>query len=124
MRYMLTHRVLEDDPTSWEPNPELIERMNAFVGKLTARGVLLGAEGVQRTGAVVRRRGTAIRSVDGPFAEAKEVVGGFLIVSAADLAEATAVAEEYITCFAGVEEMSVEVRQVAEMEDVEPYLGG
>ena len=121
MRFMLTHRVLEDDPASWEPNSELVERMNAFVGKLGANGVLLGAEGVHRTGAVVRRRGAAVRATDGPFAEAKEVVGGFLLIAAKDLAEATAVAEEYITCFAGVEEMSVEVRQVAEAEDVEPY---
>ncbi|MDX3660563.1 YciI family protein [Streptomyces sp. ID05-26A] len=122
MRFMLMHRVQEDDPASWEPNPELIERMNAFVEKLVAGGVMLGAEGVQPQGAVVRRRGTAVRSTDGPFAEAKEVVGGFLLVNAKDLAEATALAEEYITCFAGVEEMSVEVRQVVEAEDIEPYL--
>ncbi len=122
MRFMLMHRVQEDDNASWEPSPELVERMQAFVGKLEADGVVLGAEGVQKVGAVVRRRGTAVKSVDGPFAEAKEVVGGFLLISAKDLAEATAVAEEYITCFAGVEEMSVEVRQVAEAEDIEPYL--
>ncbi|MDX8030054.1 YciI family protein [Lentzea sp. BCCO 10_0856] len=122
MRFMLMHRVQEDDPASWEPNAELIERMNGFIDKLTANGVLLGAEGVQKVGSVVRRRGTAVKSIDGPFAEAKEVVGGFVLINAKDLAEATAVAEEYITCFAGVEEMSVEVRQVAEMEDIEPYL--
>ncbi|MFS8096613.1 YciI family protein [Lentzea alba] len=122
MRFMLVHRVLEDDPASWEPNQELIERMEGFVGKLTANGVLLTAEGVQKTGATVRRRGAAIKTTDGPFAEAKEVVGGFLLINAADLAEATAVAEEYIDCFAGVEEMSIEVRQVAEAEDIEPYL--
>ncbi|HEX7304880.1 YciI family protein [Lentzea sp.] len=122
MRFMLMHRVPEDDPSAYEPTPELIERMNAFVGKLTADGVMLGAEGVRQEGAVVRRRGTAIRSVDGPFAEAKEVVGGFLLVDAKDLAEATALAQEYITCFDGVEEMSVEVRRVAELEDIEPYL--
>lgn len=122
MRFMLMHRVPQDDPASWEPTPELVERMNAFVEKLTANGVMLGAEGVQQQGAVVRRRGTAVKSVDGPFAEAKEVVGGFLLISAKDLAEATAVAQEYITCFAGVEEMSVEVRRVAEAEDIEPYL--
>ncbi|GGM71409.1 hypothetical protein GCM10011609_03850 [Lentzea pudingi] len=122
MRFMLMHRVREDDPASWEPTPELIERMNAFVEKLVADGVMLGAEGVRQQGAVVRRRGTATKSTDGPFTEAKEVVGGFLLINAKDLAEATAVAEEYITCFAGVEEMSVEVRQVAEAEDIEPYL--
>ncbi|MCR3749085.1 YciI family protein [Lentzea californiensis] len=122
MRFMLMHRVPLDDPASWEPGPELIERMNAFAEKLTADGVMLGAEGVQQEGAVVRRRGAAIKSIDGPFAEAKEVVGGFLLIGAKDLAEATAVAQEYITCFAGVEEMSVEVRRVAEAEDIEPYL--
>jgi hypothetical protein len=122
MRFMLMHRVQEDDPASWEPNAELIERMNGFIEKLTSNGALLGAEGVQKAGAVVRRRGTAVKSIDGPFAEAKEVVGGFVLINAKDLAEATAVAQEYITCFAGVEEMSVEVRQVAEMEDIEPYL--
>jgi hypothetical protein len=122
MRFMLMHRVLEDDPASWEPNAELIERMNGFIDKLTSNGALLGAEGVQPSGAVVRRRGTAVTSIDGPFAEAKEVVGGFVLINAKDLAEATAIAEEYITCFAGVEEMSVEVRRVAEMEDIEPYL--
>jgi hypothetical protein len=122
MRFMLMHRVPEDDPASWEPNAELIDRMNAFVEKLTADGVMLGAEGVQKVGTVVRRRGAAISAIDGPFAEAKEVVGGFLLINAKDLAEATAVAQEYITCFAGVEEMSVEVRKVAEFEDLEPYL--
>jgi hypothetical protein len=122
MRFMLMHRVHEDDPASWEPNAELIERMNGFVEKLTANGALLAADGVQKAGSVVRRRGAAVRSTDGPFAEAKEVVGGFLLINAKDLAEATAVAQEYITCFAGVEEMSVEVRRVAEFEDIEPYL--
>lgn len=122
MRFMLMHRVQEDDPASWEPNPELIERMNAFMEKLNATGVVLGAEGVLKQGAVVRRRGAAVKSTDGPFTEAKEVVGGFLLVSADDLAGATAIAEEYITCFAGVEEMSIEVRRVTEFEDIEPYL--
>ena len=122
MRFMLIHRVREDDPASWEPTPELIERMDGFIEKLTANGALLNADGISKTGAVVRRRGTVVKSTDGPFAEAKEVVGGFVLINAKDLAEATAVAQEYITCFAGVEEMSVEVRKMAEMEDLEPYL--
>ncbi|MDT7784009.1 MAG: hypothetical protein QOF58_2428 [Pseudonocardiales bacterium] len=122
MRFMLIHRVQEDDPASWEPNPELIERMNGFIEKLVANGALLTADGVQKAGSVVRRSGAAVKSIDGPFAEAKEVVGGFMIINAKDLAEATALAREYIVCFAGVEEMSVEVRQVVEAEDIEPYL--
>ncbi|MEU0883133.1 YciI family protein [Lentzea sp. NPDC005914] len=122
MRFMLMHRVLADDPGSWEPNPELMKRMDGFIGKLVADGALLTADGVHNKGSVVRRRGEAVKSTDGPFAEAKEVIGGFVMVNAKDLAEATALAEEYITCFAGVEEMSVEVRPVVEMEELEPYL--
>lgn len=121
MRFLLMHRVPEGDNASWEPTPELVKRMGEFAERLTAQGVLLGAEGVHRTGAVVRRSGTAFRAVDGPFAEAKEVVGGFLLISAADLDEAVALAREYSTCFDGVEEMSVEVRPLAEAEDLEPY---
>ncbi|MET9632479.1 YciI family protein [Lentzea sp. NPDC006480] len=122
MRFMLIHRVQEDDPASWEPNPELIERMNGFIEKLVANGALLAADGVQQAGSVVRRRGAEVKSIDGPFAEAKEVVGGFMIISAKDLAEATALAEEYIVCFAGIDEISVEVRRVVEPEEIEPYL--
>lgn len=120
MRFLLMHRVPEDADAAWKGTPELHRRMNAFVDKLDANGVFLGGEGVHRpsTGAAVRRRGAEIKSTDGPFAEAKEVIGGFMIINAKDLAEAKAVAEEYITCFVGVDEMSVEVRQVVEPEEI------
>ncbi|NKE61162.1 hypothetical protein FXN61_32065 [Lentzea sp. PSKA42] len=124
MRFLLMHRVPEDADAAWTASPELHRRMNAFVEKLDANGVFLGGEGVHKPskGAAVRRRGAEIKSIDGPFAEAKEVIGGFVIINAKDLAEAKVVAEEYITCFAGVEEMSVEVRQLIEPEEIPELL--
>ncbi|PWK88453.1 hypothetical protein C8D88_103649 [Lentzea atacamensis] len=124
MRFLLMHRVPEDADAAWKASPELHRRMNEFVDKLNANGVFLGGEGVHKPskGAAVRRRGAEIKSTDGPFAEAKEVIGGFMIINAKDLAEAKAVAEEYITCFAGVEEMSVEVRQVVEADEIPELL--
>jgi hypothetical protein len=49
--------------------------------------------------------------VDGPFAEAKELVGGYILVTASSLEEATAIAEQ---CPRLGEGLTVEVRPVAQ----------
>ncbi|HEY4460495.1 MAG TPA: YciI family protein, partial [Pseudonocardiaceae bacterium] len=56
-------------------------------------------------------------AVDGPFTEAKEVIGGFALINAADRAEAVAFAQRYADLFT---EISVEVRQVVEFDEIQP----
>jgi hypothetical protein len=46
---------------------------------------------------------------DGPFAEAKEVLGGYYVIEAADLAEALAIAKEVPASFGGVEVRPIRV---------------
>ena len=46
---------------------------------------------------------------DGPFAEAKEVLGGYYVIEAADLAEAVAIAQEVPAPFGGVEVRPIRV---------------
>ena len=84
--------------------------MNAFVGSLKARGVHLASESLRRLsdGTRVETRGGKRRVVDGPFAEAKELVGGFFLVDVASREQAVALAAE---CPA-VEWASIEVREV------------
>ena len=55
MRYLLIHKLDEADPQSWNPSPEFIERMNAFIGEVAATGVLLAGEGVtpSKDGAII-----------------------------------------------------------------------
>ncbi|MDQ1655074.1 MAG: hypothetical protein QOD41_157 [Cryptosporangiaceae bacterium] len=118
MRFLMMHRLDERAPEAWNPSPEFMEKMGAFVQDSFAKGILITAEGVHPSekGALVRKsRGAAVTAVDGPFTEAKEVIGGFALVNAADRAEAVAFAQRYAELF---DEVEVEVRQVAEYEDL------
>lgn len=74
---------------------ELYDRMNEFAGGLRERGKLLGAESLTSTRDAVRvtvRDGQS-RLVDGPFAEAKEMVGGFFLLNVDTREEAVAIAQ-------------------------------
>lgn len=54
-------------------------------------------------------------ATDGPFIDAKEVIGGFALLNFANRAEAVEFAQRYADLF---EEVEVEVRQVVEFEDL------
>tara|TARA_R110002124_G_scaffold63350_38_gene173403 strand:- start:13326 stop:13661 length:336 start_codon:yes stop_codon:yes gene_type:complete len=65
--------------------------------KLRAAGHLLIASPLEPvdTGVTIdRRRRQRTRTIDGPFAEAKEVVGGFLLLEAPDMAAAVALFDD------------------------------
>ena len=120
MRFLLMHRMDESLPEAWNPSPEFVETMGAFIQDSIDKGILITAEGVHKSekGAMVRKKANGDKSaVDGPFTEAKEVIGGFALINAADRAEAVAFAERYADLFT---EISVEVRQVVEFEDIQP----
>ncbi|WLE63951.1 dehydrogenase [Burkholderia plantarii] len=88
----------------------LYERMLRFSGELQSRGVLRAAESLVSDAQATRvqiRNGEA-RVMDGPFAEAKEMIGGFLLLDVATEGEAVAIAK---TCPAA-EWCTVEVREI------------
>ncbi|MFJ9785395.1 YciI family protein [Amycolatopsis sp. NPDC101161] len=119
MRFLMMHRIDENDPAAWNPTPEFMQKMGGFIQEAAEKGTLITAEGVHQTdkGALVRKpRGAAIRVTDGPFAEAKEVIGGFALINAADRAEAVEFAKRYVDLFDL--EIEVEVRQVVEFDDL------
>jgi hypothetical protein len=117
MRFLMMHRLDESAPEAWNPSPEFIEKMGAFIQDALDKGVLITAEGVHPSakGALVRKHPSKrVTVTDGPFTEAKEVIGGFGLINAKDKAEAVTFAQQYADLFDAVE---VEVRQVAEAED-------
>jgi hypothetical protein len=119
MRFLMMHRVDESDPQSWNPSQEFIGKMGAFIQEAAEKDILITAEGVHPTekGSLVRKaRGAAIRVTDGPFAEAKEVIGGFALINAADRAEAVEFAKRYVELFD--QEIEVEIRQVVEFDEI------
>ena len=114
MDYMLL--IIEDPGERLRPpveeRRERYRTMVAFADDLAARGKLKVAQALAlpgQGGVRVRRRGEEPAMVDGPFAEAKELVGGFFYLDCADRDEALAIAAE---CPA-VDWATVEVRRVA-----------
>ena len=86
-----------------------LDRWNAWCDDLAAQGRFQHGHPLLPEGRVVSAaRGR--KGVDGPFAEAKELVGGYFIVAARDLDEATKIAEQCPLLPFG---MTVEVRPVA-----------
>ena len=71
-------------------------RMLSFADELKARGLLLGVEslGSQAEASRVQVREGRPQVHDGPFAEAKEMVGGFFLVDCASREEAVAIAKQ------------------------------
>ena len=88
------------------------DRMLRFAGELKHRGVLRAVESLasldDRCARVEVREGR-VHVVDGPFAEAKEMIGGFFLLDVASRDEALAIARE---CPAA-EWAMVEVRETA-----------
>jgi len=87
------------------------ERMLRFADDLKQRGLLLGVESLRSTAdaARVQVRGGRAQVIDGPFSEAKEMVGGFFLIDCKTRDEALAIARE---CPAA-EWSTVEVRSLA-----------
>jgi hypothetical protein len=75
---------------------ELYERMLRFGEELKAQGLLLATESLRShsDAARVQVRAGKAHVVDGPFAEAKEMIGGFFLLDCKTRAEAVAVASE------------------------------
>ena len=65
-------------------------KWNAWIGGLVAQGKFVGSEALLPHGKTVSGKAQIV--TDGPFSEAKEVVGGYALVTAANLDEAVALA--------------------------------
>ncbi len=71
---------------------EIMTRFGVWMQGLKEQGLLVGTQGLDNTGAVLRQPG-GVSVSDGPYIEAKEMVGGFIIITARDLAHAIATAK-------------------------------
>jgi hypothetical protein len=88
---------------------ERLRDWNAWCDRLAAQGTLLSGHPLEDAGRVVSV-GRGKGAMDGPFAEAKELIGGFFIVSAGSLDEAESIARQSPNLPYG---MTVVVRPVA-----------
>ena len=77
---------------SREELQKVIARNNAWVERLIAQGKSTGGQALARTGAMVSGKNGRNIS-DGPFAESKEVIGGYLRLNVETFEEAVAIAQ-------------------------------
>ena len=117
MRFMMLYKPGKE--SNIPPTPEHIAEMGRYIEKLSKTGVLLATDGLQHSakGARVRIADGRFTVTDGPFAEAKEVIGGFAIVQAKSKEEAIELAKDFL---AMVGEGESEVRQMHDGGDFEP----
>jgi hypothetical protein len=96
------------------PTPEHIARMNQLIEEMTRAGVLIGTEGCLPTaqGARVRVADGTYTVTDGPFAEAREVVGGFALLEAHSKEAAIEATKRFLNV---VGEGECEIRQLYEV---------
>lgn len=89
--------------------------------ELQRDGILLESQMLEdaSTARSVRIRGGRMTATDGPFAEAKEVLGGFNLIEAPDIEEAVRIAAEFPWARTGC----VEVRPVRDIVSVRHRVG-
>src|ERR1700694_4513481 len=92
MRFMFIVKSAHPGP----PTPKLLEAMHKLADREIKAGRMLDSGGVipLATGAQVRITDGKLSVVDGPFVEAKEVIGGYAIFELRDKEEALASAKE------------------------------
>lgn len=118
MRFMMIMIPSLKDKTDWEPTPEAVATMGKYNEELAKAGMLLSLDGLHEAakGARVSFSGGKPKVIDGPFTEAKEVIGGYWLIQAASKEEAVQWASRCPAADGDV----IEVRQVYEMEDFSP----
>ncbi|MDQ7247683.1 YciI family protein [Dongia sedimenti] len=120
MRFMMIviPKGYESAPADAMPDAETVGAMDKYNNALLEAGVVLAMEGLHppSTGVRVTFPGGKPVVKDGPFPEAKEVVGGFWMIDVKSKAEAIKWAKK---CPGG-DDMTIEIRQVQEWEDFTP----
>lgn len=106
------------EPTDLDPTPtqndQIMKEYWEFTEAVKSAGKMLGGEALEptATATTVRVRDGELLTTDGPFAETKEVLGGFYLIDCADLDEALQWAAKIPSAKWG----SVEVRPVVVFE--------
>ncbi len=119
MRFMLIRKADEETEAGVMPTPELLDAMGRYNEELIKAGVMVGGDGLMASskGARVHFSGTGRTTVvDGPFAEAKELIAGFTMIEVGSLDEAIEWVKKW-PVEDGHGNAEIEIRQIAEVED-------
>jgi hypothetical protein len=117
MRVMVFVKATEDSETGVMPPPEVFEAMGRFNEELVSAGVVLAGDGLTPSskGKRIAFDGASRTIIDGPFAQARELVAGFWIWQVTDMDEAVAWVKRCPNPMMGPSE--IEIRPLFDMEE-------
>ena len=104
MRFMMMVKADKAYEAGLPPNPELIGAIGKLSDEMVQAGVLLETGGLlpSSRGARVRVSGGKLTVTDGPFAETKELIGGYAIVQASSREQAIELGKQFMELHARV----------------------
>jgi hypothetical protein len=118
MRFMIIRRADRATEAGVMPSEQMLAVMGSYMQDMANAGVLLGGEGLKPTsqGALVKFTNGKPRVIDGPFAEAKELIGGYALIQVKSREEAL----EWVKRWPAVDvntNVELELRELYEADD-------
>ena len=118
MRFMIIRRADSETEAGRMPSEALLAAMANYNEQLVKAGVMLQGEGLQPSskGARVKFANGRPHVIDGPFAEAKELIAGFTMIDVRSKEEAIEWVKRW-PALDGGGNVEIEIRQVFELSD-------
>ena len=122
MRYMLINKADADAEANVPPSAEQLANVEKWKDEMVRAGILLAAEGLRPTsmGTRVSAAGGKVTVTDGPFAETKELVAGFVLIQVKSHQEAVTWATRFVAAWQA--DCDIEIRKITEMSDFPPEI--
>jgi len=118
MRFMIIRKADKETEAGVLPSEKLLSAMMAYNEEMVKAGIMIDGEGLQPSskGAKIKFSGGKPTVIDGPFAEAKELIAGFTIIQVKSREEAL----EWVRRWPPEDangDVELELRQIYEAED-------
>ena len=112
MRFLSMIRI--DERAAQAPSEQLMQDMGKLIDEMTRDGTLVRTAGLRPTkeGRRVRLSKGRLSTIDGPFVETKEVIGGFAILEAPSMEAAIELTRRFLRVHGDAWEIECEVRQL------------
>jgi hypothetical protein len=116
MRFLAIIRI--DETRGQMPSERLMNDVGKLIEEMVREGTLISTAGLRPTaeGARVRLRGGKLSTTDGPFTEAREVIGGYALFEAKSMKEAIELTKRFLRVHGDEWDIECEVRPLDGLE--------
>ena len=122
MRFMMIVKASKDSEVGKMPSEELLNSMSKYNEELRKAGALVALDGLHPSskGARIKFSGGKRTVIDGPFAETKDLIGGYWIIQVKSKEEALEWAKRAPAPHGEGQDAEIELRQIFELDEFAP----